>query len=122
MLPRRLHQNSRRQEDGKRYPAHRKWVRGHACSVPGCEGRPIECAHVREGTDGGVGMKPSDRWTISLCREHHAEQHRIGEGAFERRHGLNLRALAEEFARRSPYLKRSSRRASNDVRALFTPV
>jgi hypothetical protein len=90
MLPRRLHQNSRRQEDGKRCPAHRKWVRGHACSVPGCEGRPIECAHVRDGTDGGAGMKPSDWWTISLCREHHAEQHRIGEAPFERRHKIDL--------------------------------
>lgn len=105
MLPKRLHQNSRRQEDGKRCPAHRKWVRGHACSVLGCESRPIECAHVREGTDGGAGMKPSDKWTISLCRDHHAEQHRIGEAAFERRYRIDLRVLAEQFLRRSPHGK-----------------
>jgi hypothetical protein len=71
--------------------------------VGGCEQLPIECAHVRKGTDGGQGLKPSDRWTISLCREHHAEQHRIGEAAFEKRYGLDLIALAEEFARRSPH-------------------
>jgi len=58
-----------------------------------------------KGTDGGVGMKPSDRWTISLCREHHAEQHRIGERALERRYEIGLILLAEEFARRSPYLR-----------------
>ncbi len=120
MLPRRLHQNSRRQEDGKRCPAHRKWVRGHACSVPGCESRPIECAHVREGTDGGVGMKPSDRWTISLCRDHHAEQHRIGEGAFERRYKIDLVSIAEEFGRRSPHWPEMRSRSSG-VRPTASP-
>jgi hypothetical protein len=58
---------------------------------------------VRKGTDGGQGLKPSDRWAISLCREHHAEQHRIGETAFEKRYGFDLLALAQEFARRSPH-------------------
>lgn len=48
-------------------------------------------------------MKPSDRWTISLCRDHHAEQHRIGEVTFELRHKIDLASLAEEFFRRSPY-------------------
>src|SRR5436305_15342556 len=46
--------------------AHRAWVRRHRCSVPGCRNLPIECAHVRGGTDGGLGVKPSDKWTISL--------------------------------------------------------
>ena len=64
---------------------------------------PIECAHVRCGTDGGKALKPSDRWTLSLCRCHHAEQHHIGERAFEKRYGLDLLALAQEFARRSPH-------------------
>lgn len=105
MLPKRLRQNSRRQEEGRRCAAHRQWVRGHGCSVPGCDGRPIECAHVREGTDGGMGMKPSDRWAISLCRNHHAEQHRIGERVFEGRYGLDLIRIAEVFARRSPHLQ-----------------
>lgn len=93
----------RRPCDPRSCPAHRAWVRRHHCSVPGCFQTPIECAHVRTGTDGGVSLKPSDRWTISLCHAHHAEQHRIGERAFERRHGLDLRAVAEAFARRSPH-------------------
>lgn len=84
-------------------PAHRAWIRRHGCSVPGCENLPIECAHVRTGTDGGQGLKPSDRFCISLCRDHHAEQHRIGERAFERRYSLDLRRLAAVFAARSPH-------------------
>jgi hypothetical protein len=84
-------------------PAHRAWVRRHHCSVPGCRHLPIECAHVRSATDGGTGLKPSDRWCISLCSHHHAEQHRIGELRFEKRHGICLADLAELFAQRSPH-------------------
>ena len=84
-------------------PAHRAWVRRHRCCVPDCERLPIECAHVRRGTDGGQGLKPSDRFCLSLCAHHHAEQHRIGEPAFEERYGLDLRELAELFATRSPH-------------------
>lgn len=83
--------------------AHRKWVRGHACSVPGCERRDIECAHVRRGTDAGVGIKPSDRWTIPLCAEHHREQHSIGEASFERRHRIDMKRIAEALFARSPH-------------------
>jgi hypothetical protein len=84
--------------------AHRAWVRRHRCSVSGCQKLPIECAHVRTGTDGGLGLKPSDKWTISLCEFHHLEQHAIGESLFEAKYDLNLLELAKEFARRSPYL------------------
>jgi hypothetical protein len=86
--------------------AHRAWVRRHFCSVPGCRQLPIECAHVRGGTDGGLGMKPSDKWTISLCHTHHIEQHRIGEQRFEAKYDLDLIELAIEFARRSPFWRR----------------
>ncbi|MGZ2411017.1 hypothetical protein ACUXST_000414 [Sphingomonas sp. F9_3S_D5_B_2] len=84
-------------------PAHRAWVRSHHCSVPNCRRQPIECAHVRSGTDGGLGIKPSDKWVISLCAFHHRQQHRIGEAAFEAQHGVDLKALACEFARRSKH-------------------
>lgn len=86
-------------------PGHLAWVRKHHCSVPGCLALPVECAHVRRGTDGGVGLKPSDRWVISLCSAHHMEQHRVGEKAFEENYGLNLAELAGAFARRSPHRK-----------------
>ena len=97
----------------REFPKHRKWVRGHACIVPDCPARYIECAHVRTGTDGGTGQKPSDFWTVPLCgtvfgagvaEGHHAEQHRIGEPAFEKKYGLNLKATAMKLANDSPDL------------------
>lgn len=86
----------------REWPRHRKFVRGHACCVPGCQDGPIEFAHVRTGTDGGTALKPSDTHGISLCVEHHREQHQIGEPAFERRYRIDMKALAAEFARKSP--------------------
>lgn len=96
--------NNRRNRKGPRScPGHRAWVRRHACSVRGCSRDPIECAHVRIGTDAGIGIKPSDRWTISLCAFHHREQHLLGERRFATRYEIDLRILAAEFARRSPF-------------------
>lgn len=92
-----------KQRSPRSCPAHRAWVRKHYCCVPGCKRMPTECAHVRNGTDGGMGMKPSDKWAISLCEPHHLEQHAIGERAFEDRYDIDLSELACEFARRSPY-------------------
>jgi len=37
---------------------------------------------VRTGTDGGVGIKPSDRYAVPLCTACHAKQHRVGELTF----------------------------------------
>jgi len=102
-LPARRKHNSQRAQDNRSYPGHRAWVRGHGCCVPGCSNTDIECAHVRQSNDGGVGLKPSDRYTISLCRTHDAEQHRTGEPAFERRYRIELVTLAERFATRSPH-------------------
>lgn len=82
---------------------HRAWVRRHRCSVPGCLRLPIECAHVRSGTNGGLGLKPSDRWCVSLCRDHHLEQHCVGERAFEEKYSIDLLRLATEFVLRSPF-------------------
>ena len=86
-----------------RSDAHLKWVRSHRCCVPGCTNVPIQAAHVRTGTDGGTGMKPGDNWTISLCQTHHDQQHNVGEAAFEKTYGIDMKALAKEFARRSPH-------------------
>lgn len=93
----------RRKHGGRVCQAHRAWVRRHHCSVPECRMLPIECAHVRMGTDGATGLKPSDRWTISLCRQHHTEQHQIGETSFATKYGLDLIELAMAFADCSPH-------------------
>ncbi len=81
---------------------HRQWVRLHQCAACGTQ-TAIECAHVRSGTDGGLGLKPSDCWCISLCREHHNEQHQLGEPAFEAKYRIDMKALAQTFARLSPH-------------------
>lgn len=102
MLPPRI-RAAKAEKVKRRCPSHTKWVGEHACSVPGCAGRPIEVAHVRTGTNGGMGVKPTDDWTISLCHDHHGEQHRIGEPPFEAMHEIDMKALARLFARQSPH-------------------
>lgn len=89
-----------------RCPAHLKWVREHHCCVPGCHEVPIEAAHVRTGTGGGMGIKPGDQWAISLCADHHRQQHQIGEPAFEKLYGIDLKALAREFAAKSSHRRK----------------
>lgn len=47
-----------------------------------CSALPCEAAHIRSGTDGGTGLKPSDCWVVPLCAVHHYEQHQKGELTF----------------------------------------
>jgi hypothetical protein len=101
-LPRRLAPDTYKPKPRLRSTAHRDWVRSHHCSVPGCQLMPIEVAHVNTAANRGVSRKASDAFTVSLCRDHHAESHR-GERTFERKHGLNLMGLAREFYRASPH-------------------
>lgn len=81
---------------------HRRFVRAHDCCVPNCTGSPIEFAHVRSSATAGVGYKPHDAFGVSLCFAHHREQHDDGVETFQRRHGINLGALAAEFVKHSP--------------------
>ena len=80
---------------------HRDHVRTFACSNPDYkDGRPIEVAHVRMGTDGAMGRKPSDYFTVSLCKPCHARQHQQGEETFWRGH--NIAAIMQAFCETSP--------------------
>ena len=107
MLPRRIEREPKPGVAKRiRSPGHLAWVRTHGCCVPNCDGRPIEAAHVRTGTDGGTGIKPGDQWTISLCSSHHLNQHRWGEAWFEQAYLIDMKALAQEFARKSPHRKK----------------
>lgn len=85
----------------REWPRHRAWVRKHSCSVPGCNLEPIECAHIRTAANSGTGLKPPDWDSISLCHDHHFESHQA-ERSFEKKYGLDLMAIAHEFARQSP--------------------
>jgi hypothetical protein len=71
---------SREVPRGKRAPnlrrraQHLAFVRRLPCTACG-QSAPSEAAHVRCGTDGGTGYKPSDRYTVPLCTTCHADQH-----------------------------------------------
>lgn len=93
-------------ESSRSRPAQRAWIGRHHCCVPRCVKLPIECAHVHRHTDGGMALKPSDRWLISLCSAHHLDQHQAGEAEFEKRYGIDMRDLALEFARRSRHWRK----------------
>lgn len=86
----------------KIWPRHRRWVKSHGCCVPGCGAVSVDFAHLRSATNAGIGQKPHDIFGVSLCRDHHVEQHSLGVDAFDRKYGIDLWALAAEFARRSP--------------------
>ena len=60
---------------------HLVFVRQLPCVACG-KAAPSEAAHVRTATDGGVGVKPADRYAVPLCVTCHAKQHRIGELSF----------------------------------------
>ena len=60
---------------------HLAFIRQLPCVACG-KAAPSDAAHVRTGTDGGVGMKPADRYAVPLCTACHAKQHRVGELSF----------------------------------------
>jgi hypothetical protein len=62
----------------------------------------VDFAHLRSCANAGVAQNPHDIFGVSLCRVHHDEQHNLGVDAFDRKYGIDLWALAAEFARRSP--------------------
>ena len=65
----------------RRRGQHLAFVKLLSCVACG-KAAPSEAAHVRLGTDGGVGIKPSDRYSVSLCTSCHELQHRFSELRF----------------------------------------
>ncbi|MEN3973075.1 putative HNHc nuclease [Sphingomicrobium sp. XHP0235] len=104
-LPARLQPDHYKPKARLRSTAHRDWVRGHYCSVPGCAEMPIEVAHINRASTRGMSQKSSDAQTVALCRAHHDESHR-GEKSFEKKYGLDLMAMAREFYRASPHRRK----------------
>lgn len=51
-------------------------------------------------------MKPGDEWTIPGCSGAHRYQHQIGEPAFERAYGIDMKAIAEMLWGISPHGKK----------------
>ena len=78
-----------------RSSAHLAYVRSLRCVATGGD-KDVQAAHVRKGTDGAMGQKPSDYFTLPLTEYQHKRQHMIGEPAFYAELGIAdpiLRAL-----------------------------
>ena len=54
------------------------------------EAAHIRTGHIEHGKDyTGMGQKPDDKWTLSLCNRHHREQHGMNELAFWKLYGID---------------------------------
>ena len=68
------------------FPKTRRWrsesylnfVRSNPCQKPGCASHAPSEAHHWHPTEKGMGRKPSDQWTLSLCRRCHRYYHDHG--------------------------------------------
>lgn len=80
---------------------HLEWIRTLPC---GCGAMGSQAAHVRLGSDGAMGRKPSDFFTVPLCPSCHRIQHNIGERSFwsARNQPSPAQYAAEAFGQRSP--------------------
>jgi hypothetical protein len=107
MLPRRLQRPKLGVQTPvqKVWPRHRRWVRSHGCCVPDCPAVQVDFAHLRSAANAGKGQKPHDAFGVSLCRDHHIEQHALGAASFGQKYGIDPWALAREFLRRTPDLR-----------------
>lgn len=98
MLPQKIVKKPK-QSGRWRSQAHCNFVRSFACSV--CSSQSgIEVCHVRNGSDAGMGRKPSDFFTVSLCKVCHTRQHSVGERTFWA--GRDVEALIAAFIAASP--------------------
>lgn len=88
-----------------RSQAHCNFVRSHACCACGATSA-IEVAHVRIGSGAGMGQKPDDWRTVSLCKSCHRNQHEDGEQTFWAAYGAlansSVEALIDAFCKASP--------------------
>ena len=73
--------------DPRRAAKHLAFLRELPCIACGAQ-PPCQAAHVRKGTDGGIGTKPSDKFALPLCGPSggsegcHTKQHHTGEVSF----------------------------------------
>jgi hypothetical protein len=58
---------------------HVRFVAKQACLI--CGRRPSDTHHLRFAQHAALDRKPSDEFTVPLCRGHHRELHRHGDEA-----------------------------------------
>lgn len=67
------------------------WIRGKSCIACG-QGPRSEAAHQGfPGASGGGSQKPPDNQALPLCTDCHAEQHRIGDKDFWKKHPVDVK-------------------------------
>lgn len=63
---------------------HLSAIRVLPCCIPGCQVVGCDPHHLKSGpaaAERGTGQKATDRWTVSLCRQHHDEVERLASRA-----------------------------------------
>ena len=107
MLPPRIPKKAKR-ESRWRSPAHLTWIRGFTCCVCGSDIK-IEAAHVRLGSNTGLGQKPDDWRAVPLCGATacgslgcHPQQHYVGESTFWKTAKIDPEAMIAAFIKASP--------------------
>ena len=77
---------------------YRQFIASLPCLVSGRIGE-TQAAHLRTGTGGGMGLKPSDIYCVPLSFKEHKRQHDIGERTFWEPYGgvEAVKALCEKI-------------------------
>ena len=92
-----LRQREPRQKD----ESHLRFIRSLPCCI--CGRIDTEAAHIRTANiqigkrQSGLAEKPSDHWTVPLCRVHHSEQHSMNEMKFWASYGIDPFLLAMQL-------------------------
>jgi hypothetical protein len=101
-MPDELRQRQPRERD----PEYLAWLRTQPCCLCG-DNTSTEAAHLRVGSinhdkrETGKGEKPSDKWALPLCGDHHRQQHAAGdELAWWASYGIDPFALAMRYRQR----------------------
>ena len=71
------------------------YVRSHPCCT--CDNSPPSEAHHWHPNQKGMGRKPSDCWSVPLCRVCHQEFHDTGSIGGEAREDLRWRFMYAEW-------------------------
>lgn len=78
------------------------FVRSLPCAI--CEDDTRTEAHHEKGNKrGGVGLKSHHIRAMPLCKDHHAEFHRIGHESFEKQYGITQPEMICDTIERAVY-------------------
>lgn len=85
-------------------PAHLRFIRQRLCAIyfrNECEGK-VEACHLRDlSPEKGMGARPSDLFTVGMCRRHHRESEKR-EREFQAEYDIDLLELALDYGEKSP--------------------